>query len=169
VYEPSASGGNIVHVSYEDWEERILGVELTITPQVDGSQIEMELNPVITELQGWQQYDVAPANSAYTWYQDLVGSMYEHDAIVAKLPIFRKREVQTEITIADGATIGMGGLINERTESFEDKVPLLGSLPFVGRLFRNEGERSVKRNLLMFVTASKVEATGRHNSAYSFD
>ncbi|MCK5845599.1 MAG: hypothetical protein KAG97_12870, partial [Victivallales bacterium] len=39
VYEPSASGGNIVHVSYEDWEERLLGIELAVTPQVDGDQI----------------------------------------------------------------------------------------------------------------------------------
>lgn len=168
VYEPDASGGNIVHVKYDDWEEKLLGVELTVTPQVDGDQIEMELNPKITELQGWQTYDIAPADSAYTWYQYRVGLKFNHDAIQAKLPIFRVRNIETEVTIADGATIGMGGLVNEKVESFEDKVPVLGSLPLVGRLFRSEGDRTVKRNLMMFVTAKKVEPTGRINSTRSF-
>lgn len=169
VYEPNASGGNIVHVKYEDWEEKLLGVELSVTPQVDGDQIEMELNPKITELQGWQTYDVAPADSSYTWYQYRIGLKFYHDAIQAHLPIFRVRNIETEVTIADGATIGMGGLVNERVESFEDKVPVLGNLPLVGRFFRSEGERAVKRNLMMFVTAKKVEPTGRINSARSFE
>ncbi len=168
VYEPSASGGNIVHVKYEDWEEKLLGVELNVTPQVDGDQIEMELNPKITELQGWQSYEVAPKDSAYTWYQFRIGLKFYHDAIEAKLPIFSVRNIETEVTIADGATIGMGGLVNDRIESYEDKVPVLGSLPLVGRLFRSEGERAVKRNLMMFVTAKKIEPTGRVNSTRSF-
>jgi type II secretory pathway component GspD/PulD (secretin) len=168
VYEPSASGGNIVHVKYEDWEEKLLGVELKVTPQVDGDQIEMELNPKITELQGWQSYEVAPKDSAYTWYQFRIGLKFYHEAIEAKLPIFSVRNIETEVTIADGGTIAMGGLVNDRIESYEDKVPVLGSLPLVGRLFRSEGERAVKRNLMMFVTAKKIEPTGRVNSTRSF-
>jgi general secretion pathway protein D len=169
VYEPGASGGNIVHVQYEDWEEKLLGVELSVTPQLDGDQIEMELNPSILELQGWQTYDIASANSSYTWYQYRIGLVFDHAAIQAQLPIFRKRTFETEVTIADGATIGMGGLINEKVEAFEDKVPLLGSMPLVGRLFRSEGERVIKRNLMMFVTAKRVEPTGRISSARSFE
>lgn len=169
VYEPDAAGGNIVHASYDDWEEKLLGVELTVTPQVDGDQIEMELAPTILELQGWQTYEIAPANSAYTWYQYRVGMNFTHGTVEARLPIFRKRTIETEVTIADGATMGMGGLINEKVESFEDKVPVLGSLPLVGRFFRSEGERNVKRNLMMFVTAKKVGPTGRINSARSFE
>jgi general secretion pathway protein D len=169
VYEVSASGGNIVHVKYEDWAEKLLGVELAVTPQVDGEQIEMELNPKLYELQGMQNYEVAPINSAYTWYQYRVGFRYTHDPIVAQLPILRKREISTEVTIADGATIGMGGLINEKVESYEDRVPFLGSIPLVGRLFRNEGERAIKRNLLIFVTAKKIEPSGRVNTSRSFE
>jgi len=169
VYEVGASGGNIVHVKYEDWEERLLGIELNVTPQLDGEMTELGLNPKITELQGWQNYDVAPADSSYTWYQYRLGLQFNHDAIVARLPIFRVREIETEVTIADGATLMMGGLINEKVESFEDKVPILGSIPLVGRLFRNEGERAIKRNLMMFVTAKRVEPTGRINSSRSFE
>jgi len=170
VYEVGASAGNIIHVKYEDWEERLLGIELEVTPQVDGDQIELALSPKVLELQGWQTYDVAPSNSAYTYVQEDIANFFDnHAAITARLPIFRKREIDTEVTIADGATIGMGGLINEKIEAFEDKVPLLGSLPLVGRLFRNEGERAIKRNLLMFVTAKKVEPTGRISSSRSFE
>ena len=169
VYEPAASGGNIVHVKYDDWEERLMGIELSVTPQVDGDQIELALNPKVQELQGWQTYDVAPADSAYTWYQYRVGIKFNHAAIQARLPIFRVREIETEVTIADGATVGMGGLVSEKVEAYEDKVPFMGSLPLVGRLFRNEGERAIKRNLLMFVTAKIVEPTGRINTSRSFE
>ena len=65
--------------------------------------------------------------------------------------------------------MGMGGLISEKIEKYEDKVPVLGSLPLIGRLFRSEGERAIKRNLLIFVTAKKVEPTGRINTARSFE
>jgi type II secretory pathway component GspD/PulD (secretin) len=169
VYEASANGGTIVNVRYTDWKERLLGVELDVTPQVDGDQIGLGLNPKLLELEGMQSYDIAPKDSAYNTYQYRIGNAYQHDAITAQLPIFRKREIKTEVTIADGATIGMGGLINEKVESYEDKVPVLGSIPLIGRLFRNEGERAVKRNLMIFVTAKKVTPSGRINTARSFE
>jgi len=168
-YEAGASGGNIVHVKYTDWGERLLGVELDVEPQVDGEQIELTLNPKVLELQGWQNYEVAPADSAYTWYQYRIGFVFSHDDIKAQLPIFRKREIKTEVTIANGATMGMGGLINEKVEKYEDKVPVLGSIPLVGRLFRNEGERAIKRNLMIFVTAKKVTPSGRIETSRSFE
>ncbi|MEE4253332.1 MAG: hypothetical protein V2I50_04735, partial [Desulfuromusa sp.] len=168
MFEPDASGGTIVHIAYDDWEEKLLGVELVVEPVVDGNQIEMQLTPTVLELLGWQNYGAAPANSAYTFYQRSVVLAFDHDPIVGRLPIFSKRTLETSVVIADGATIAMGGLINEKNESFEDKVPVLGSLPLVGRLFRSEGERSVKQNLMMFVTAKRIEPTGRINSSRSF-
>lgn len=169
-YDVSASGGNPVYIKYEDWTETLLGVQLDVTPQVDGDQIELGLNPKFTELQGWQTYEVCPADSGYGYYQSKINAGFTSaNESIAQLPVFRTRELKTEVTIADGATMGMGGLINERVESYEDKVPVLGSLPLVGRLFRNEGERAVKRNLLMFVTAKKVSPSGRVNTFRSFE
>ncbi len=101
--------------------------------------------------------------------QGVIKATYDHDAIVARLPFYRVREIDTEVTIADGATLVMGGLTSEKVEAFEDRVPLLGSMPLVGRLFRNEGERAIKRNLMMFVTAKIVEPTGRINTSRSFE
>jgi len=169
VYEVGSTDNTIVYVNYEDFAEKLLGVELEVTPQLDGDLIDMNLNPKITELLGWQAFEIAPANSVYTFYQYRVGNQFNHDPIVARLPIYKKREISTSVTLKDGSTLGMGGLISEKKEAFEDRVPVLGSLPLVGRLFRSEGERMVKRNLMIFVTAKKVDASGRKTTARSFE
>jgi type II secretory pathway component GspD/PulD (secretin) len=170
VFEGDSSQATILNISYEDFEEKLLGVELTVIPKVrEEREITLQLNPRISELAGWQNYQLAPANSIYNHRQRDLNRRYIHPAITASLPVFNKREIETEVTIADGSTIGMGGLINEKIEAFEDKVPVLGSIPLVGRLFRNEGERAVKRNLLMFVTAKIIEPNGRVDTSRSFE
>jgi type II secretory pathway component GspD/PulD (secretin) len=170
VYEGDSSQSTIVNVSYADFQEKLLGVELTVIPRVEeDNTIMMQLNPRITELAGWQSYQLAAADTIYTYRQVTQEARFNHPAITASLPIFKKREIETAVTILDGGTIGMGGLINEKMEAYEDKVPVLGSIPLLGRLFRNEGERAVKRNLLMFVTAKIVEPNGRVNTSRSFE
>jgi general secretion pathway protein D len=166
-------GGNegaIVHVDYQEFTEKLMGVDLSVRPNlVKDDLIEMDLNPKVTDLLGWRNYQIAPADSAYTYYQFRIGNTYKHDPIMARLPIFRHREVKTKVTIHDGSTIGMGGLLSEKTETFSDRVPVLGSIPLIGRLFRSEGERTVKRNLMIFVTASKVAPNGRVISEMTFE
>ncbi len=170
VYEGDGNQSTIVNVSYEDFTETLLGVELTVTPKVTADRdIMIQLNPRISELVGWQTYQLAPADSLYNHRQLDNNNRYTHDPIIANLPILKRREIQTQVTMADGSTIGMGGLINEKVEEFDDRVPLFGSLPLVGRLFRNEGERVVKRNLLMFVTAKIVDPNGRVDSSRSVE
>jgi general secretion pathway protein D len=75
-------------------------------------------------------------------------------------PIFSVREVSTKVTLWDGATLVMGGLTREEVKKVEDKVPVLGDVPLLGRLFRSRGESSQKRNLLIFVTANLVSPGG---------
>ena len=55
----------------------------------------------------------------------------------------------------------MGGLITEQRKAMDDKVPFLGALPFVGRLFRSHAEQTVKKNLLIFVTGRLITPSGR--------
>jgi type II secretory pathway component GspD/PulD (secretin) len=169
VFEGNSSQGTMVNVSYQDFSDKLLGVELSVTPEVNGNQITMSLNPRITEIVGWESYLMAPADTIYSYRQAGVGVRFYHDPVVGSLPIFKTRSIETEVTIADGSTIGMGGLISEKVESYEDKVPVLGSLPLVGRFFRNEGERAVKRNLLMFMTARKIDPSGRVNTSRSVE
>ncbi len=84
--------------------------------------------------------------------------------INGQLPYFRVREVKTQVDVADGSTVGLGGLIYDRLETYKDKVPVLGSIPLIGRLFRSEGERSIKRNLMIFVSAGQVANNGQRKS-----
>ena len=75
-------------------------------------------------------------------------------------PIFSTREVTTEVTVFDGATVVMGGLTRDEVKTVKDKIPVLGDIPGIGRLFRSEGETRLKRNLLIFVTANLVSPGG---------
>jgi general secretion pathway protein D len=68
--------------------------------------------------------------------------------------------MSTEVTIFDGATMVMGGLTRDEVKTVNDKVPVLGDIPGVGRLFRSEGETRQKRNLLIFVTANMISPGG---------
>jgi general secretion pathway protein D len=90
--------------------------------------------------------------------------MIQIPALNGQLPYFRLREMQTRVTVEDGSTVGMGGLIYDKLETYRDKVPVLGSIPLIGRLFRSEGEKSIKRNLMIFVTATQVDINGRKAS-----
>ena len=76
-------------------------------------------------------------------------------------PFFKERSIDTVVTLYNGATVVMGGLITEERKSMEDKIPFLGDIPFLGRFFRSRSEWSNKRNLLLFVTARLVGPDGR--------
>ncbi len=76
------------------------------------------------------------------------------------MPIFSRRFVNTNPCIYDGHTIAIGGLISEEVQKVEDKVPVFGDLPLIGRFFRSNAESHVKKNLMVFVTAEKIDPTG---------
>jgi general secretion pathway protein D len=76
------------------------------------------------------------------------------------LPSFRVRQVVTSATVWDGQTIVLGGLIAENVTKTKDKVPVLGDIPFLGRLFRSESTRAEKKNLVIFVTPTIIDPAG---------
>ena len=77
------------------------------------------------------------------------------------MPVFSKRSVNTSLTIYDGYTVAVGGLMREDIQTVEDRVPILGDIPLIGRLFQSKGENRIKSNLIIFVTAQIIDATGR--------
>ena len=79
-------------------------------------------------------------------------------------PFFHVRSIDSSVSVFPGATIVMGGLITETRRAIDDKVPFLGDLPFIGRLFRSHAEKTAKRNLLIFVTTRLVDVHGREIS-----
>jgi general secretion pathway protein D len=69
-------------------------------------------------------------------------------------PITDERKIDTQILTADGQTVVLGGLIRDDVQVGSTRVPLLGSIPLVGRLFRTESTSKVKTNLLVFIRAT---------------
>ena len=70
--------------------------------------------------------------------------------------ITNKREIETQILTADGATVVLGGLIKDDVQTGERRVPVLGSIPILGHLFRSETSRKTKTNLLVFIRATII-------------
>ena len=102
-------------------------------------------------------------NSADAALQKLATSgdnMTYYDAPMEQ-PFFHVRSIESKVSITPGATVVMGGLITENRKAMDDKVPFLGDLPFIGRLFRSHAEKTVKRNLLVFVTGRLITPAGR--------
>jgi Flp pilus assembly secretin CpaC/tetratricopeptide (TPR) repeat protein len=133
-------------------EARDVGVVLDVTPQVesDGYTIGLQLRPQVVEFLG---YDLSNNTSIIT---ELGVQEFK-----AQMPILEARTVDTNVIVYDGETVILGGMIREANDAFEDKVPVIGDLPLVGRLFRSRGQRVVKRNLLIFVTARLVDPAGQ--------
>ena len=75
-------------------------------------------------------------------------------------PIFSVRDISTKVTIWDGATLIMGWLTREEVKKVNDRIPVLGDIPLLGKLFRSKGESAQKRNLLIFVTANLLSPGG---------
>ena len=80
---------------------------------------------------------------------------------VINQPIFSVRKVTTNVSIWDGQTVALGGLIREDVQKVNDKVPVLGDIPFAGALFRSEVDQKIKQNLIVFVTARLMDAAGQ--------
>jgi len=70
--------------------------------------------------------------------------------------VTNKRNIQTQVVADDGAVVVLGGLIKEDLQQYEQKVPLLGDIPLLGRLFRNNSSKLVKSNLVVFIRATKL-------------
>jgi len=92
------------------------------------------------------------------------GSRIEHITLTDNridMPIFSRRFINSNPKIYDGHTIAIGGLIEDNVQKVEDKVPVFGDLPLVGRFFRSEAESHVRKNLMIFVTAEYIDPTGK--------
>jgi general secretion pathway protein D len=151
-----AGGGGAVAITAgtpQDFVVRNVGVEMEVTPTVeDNDNISLLLEPKVTEFEGFVEYGGPSIAISGDMTATIPSGFYQ--------PIFSTRRVKTEVTIYDGATVVIGGLTREEIKAVDDKVPLLGDIPYLGRLFRTKGETTRKRNLLIFVTANLIGPGG---------
>ena len=135
-----------------------LGPALDVIPYVsaDGFTIQMTLIPSLTEFLGYD--DPGPfIPQAQSVAGNTLGT-----PLVAQLPLphFRARSVITSCVVWDGQTVVLGGLIAEDVQKIKDKIPVLGDIPFLGRLFRSEAMSTTKKNLIIFVTPTIIDPAG---------
>jgi len=106
-------------------ERQDVGVKLIVTPSIsDGDLVRLEIEQ---EISGVKE-STAGADITTT-----------------------KRQIKTNVLADNGETIVLGGLITDNVSSSESKVPLLGDIPWLGRLFRSESKTVRKQNLVVFL------------------
>lgn len=120
------------------FEYKPIGVLLKVTPQVNA--------------QGFIRLNLEPEISVRGDPVSFGG------ASGAEIPIIRTRKTKTQVSMKDGHTLAIGGLIDSTSQKGESKVPVLGSIPGIGRLFRSNTTDSAKRNLLIFITSKVVSS-----------
>jgi general secretion pathway protein D len=146
------------------FEVRNLGVTLEVEPIIgaDNYTIDLNLSPEVVEFDGFVNYG-SPIIGATTDDTLLVPRPvpFVITQNVINQPIFSTRKVTTSVSIWDGQTVALGGLIREDIQKVNDKVPILGDVPIAGRLFRSDVDQKIKRNLIIFTTARLMDAEGR--------
>jgi len=151
-----------------DFTKQDLGVVLDAKPTIgpDGYTIDLELNPKVTDFDGFINYG-SPLNSVgYVRTTGTGGALlipYVETLTTNTInqPVFTVREVNTFVTVWDGQTVALGGLIREDVQKVQDKVPILGDMPLAGRLFRSDADQKLKKNLVIFVTPRILDAEGQ--------
>ena len=117
-----------------------IGVILKVTPQVNArGVIKMSLEPEVSQRNGVTSFGGAGG---------------------AEIPIIATRKAKTQVSLKDGYTMGIGGLITSQKQHNGTKVPVLGDIPLLGRLFSSRSVDDTVSNLLIFVTAKTVSADG---------
>ena len=120
--------GDMVTFEYKE-----VNIQLNVTPHADEeNKITMYVNPVIEEITGWVAYE-------------------EHRA-----PVTDKRSVNSIVTVMNGETVVIGGLIKTQKIETVKKVWLLGSLPLFGKLFQHKEVENKQTDLMIFITPTIV-------------
>lgn len=118
--------------------EKDIGIKLEVLPQVNSRGfIKLTVKPSVSSLAGKV---IIPQGAEY--------------------PIIATRETTTSVSLKDGYTMGIGGLLQTTDTKSEARVPVLGSIPGIGRLFRSDTKNLEATNLIIFITAKTISAEG---------
>lgn len=138
------------------FETRDLGVFLEVLPTADANRqyIDVALKPVMTDFDGFVNF-----GSPINFIANDVTTVLAQNPIL--MPVFSVKTVDTSMVIADGATVVIGGLLKDSVTTVNDKTPILGSLPMVGKLFQTNGIKHNSTAILFLVNVELVDPTGR--------
>ena len=137
---------------------------LDVTPTIEKyNSINLELKPKVTEFDGFIEYG---GNSAMIGNSQVGSPPMIIQPSGYLMPIFPSEKYQ-RVTIFDGATVIIGGLTREEVKTVNDKIPVLGNIPLLGRLFQSNAESYQKRNLLIFVRKYCIPGRFSGSGSYS--
>ncbi len=117
--------------STADVERRELGIILNVTPTISDD--------------GFVRMDLAPEISTLSQRTTQIDENFQ-------APVITQRKMSTTVTVKDGQTVVIGGLIQSTEEERKTKVPFLGDVPIIGGLFRSTDARDVKTELVVILT-----------------
>jgi type II secretory pathway component GspD/PulD (secretin) len=121
-----------------------LTVRLDVTPRISANNlINLKVQPHVMRLESVQTFTAGAA-------ADGTPSTFD-------VPIFATSTLDTRVMIPSGNTLVMGGLISDSVSEGNIKVPILGDIPFMGRLFRQDRKTREKGNLVVFITPTIVQ------------
>lgn len=138
-----------------------LGTTFTVTPTVKSNNIiKLSLSPTITS-QGKPDEELIEVEiqTLDENNQPIPGASDNRTYTIWK-PSIVTRKVTLNVNVYDGETIVIAGLANSELDTRLDKIPFLGDLPLIGRLFQRQSETSSRSNLLFFVTARLISDSG---------
>ncbi|MGP9802993.1 type II secretion system secretin GspD [Rheinheimera sp. NSM] len=131
----STTGSNNTN-PFQQVQRQEVGIKLKVTPQInEGDAVQLTIEQEVSSIGGATAVDIT----------------------------INKREIKTTVMADDGATVVLGGLIDEDVQESESKVPILGDIPILGHLFKSTSVTKQKRNLMVFIKATIV----REGSAIS--
>jgi len=116
--------------AFNTFQREDVGITLEVTPHInEGDSVVLDIDQEVSS--------ISNINSA--------------DGIITN-----QRKIKTQILTADGQTVVLGGLIKDDVQTGATRVPLLGSIPVLGHLFRTQSNKKVKTNLLVFIRATVI-------------
>lgn len=119
-----------------------IGITLKITPQINSDK------SVMLDILQEVQTVANTANTALAGAADLVTN---------------KRSVSTKVVVNNDRTLVLGGLISDERDNAESKVPILGDMPLIGRLFRSTSNTTKKQNLMVFIHPVVIDSEAMAN------
>lgn len=144
------------------FETRNVGVTLEVEPTIGPNKqfIELSLQPELVEFEGLVNYGSAIQGLSLN---PITGQLTFHDINSNRIlmPIFKSIRLQNStLNIQNGATVVLGGVLTHRKTKVEDKIPILGNIPYAGRLFRSEANHAYREAIIIMVNAEIIDPTG---------
>ncbi len=140
------------------WED--VGITLDVVPVVgeDKRYVNVSIKPDFSEFDGFVNYG-SPIN---TTQQGVLGpSTVEVTRNAILQPVFSHKRMDDNVDVLDGANLVVGGLIQDRIQMVDDQVPILGSIPIVGRLFQSSVKKKTSTAIIFTLRVEVMDPTGR--------